>query len=74
VEALKAAHIEAYRGPDSNHPQNGLLLRADLHSLFDLGLIAIDSGTMTVQLAPDLRGTVYGELHGRQLRRPGDIA
>src|SRR5271155_3471993 len=39
---LEAAHISPYRGLQSNHPQNGLLLRADLHSLFDLGMLAVD--------------------------------
>ena len=41
-EALEAAHVVPYRGVATNHPANGLLLRADLHALFDLGLIAVD--------------------------------
>ncbi len=72
MEALEAAHIVPYRGEGSHHPQNGLLLRADLHSLFDLGLLAVDSATMKVRLAPMLSETVYGELQGKQLRLPGD--
>ena len=72
VEALEAAHIEPYRGEGSHHPQNGLLLRADLHSLFDLGLLAVDSATMTVQLAPRLRNSAYGKLHGQRLRSADD--
>src|SRR5262249_1774663 len=40
VEAvLEAAHIVPYMGPETNHPGNGLLLRADLHTLFDLQLV-----------------------------------
>lgn len=46
VEALEAAHITPYLGEETNHPQNGLLLRADIHSLFDLGLISIDPETL----------------------------
>jgi hypothetical protein len=42
-ETLEAAHISPYRGTDSNHVRNGLLLRADIHTLFDLGLIRIDA-------------------------------
>ena len=61
-----------YRSEGSHHPQNGLLLRADLHSLFDLGLLAVDGAKMTVQVAPRLRGSVYGELHGQQLRPTDD--
>ncbi len=72
VEALEAAHIVPYRGAGSHHPQNGLLLRADLHSLFDLGLLAVDGATMKVRLVPMLRETVYGELHGQQLGLPDD--
>lgn len=33
VEALEAAHIVPYKGAATNHPTNGLLLRADLHTL-----------------------------------------
>ena len=39
---LEAAHIRPYRGPESNALPNGLLLRADIHTLFDLALLAID--------------------------------
>ena len=34
-EALQAAHIVPYLGPQSNTVNNGLLLRADVHNLFD---------------------------------------
>jgi hypothetical protein len=32
---LEAAHISRYLGEKDNHPTNGLLLRADLHTLFE---------------------------------------
>ncbi len=70
VEALEAAHISPYRGPNTNHPSNGLLLRADLHTLFDLGLIAIDARTMTVLIAKNLANTTYAEIAGKVLRLP----
>lgn len=41
-ELLEAAHIQPYIDERSNHPQNGLLLRVDLHTLFDNGLLSID--------------------------------
>ncbi len=41
LAALKATHIQPYVNPDSDHVQNGLLLRADLHALFAAGLITI---------------------------------
>lgn len=70
--ALEAAHIIGYRGEHTNSVTNGLLLRADLHTLFDLRYIAVDSKTMTVLLSNALRGTVYEEFDGQQLFQPDD--
>jgi len=67
TEALEAAHISPYRGEQTNHPQNGLLLRADLHSLFDLGLIVIEPSTMKVAIAAQLKGSSYATLPGQEL-------
>jgi putative restriction endonuclease len=55
LEVLEAAHIVPYLGGHTNHPQNGLLLRADLHSLFDMGLLSIDPISLTVILSARLR-------------------
>lgn len=73
-EALEAVHIVPYRGPDTNHPSNGLLLRADIHTLFDLGLIAIDTKSMTVLLKSILSHTTYSYLSGRTLTIPREIS
>jgi HNH endonuclease len=70
VQTLEAAHIMPYNGRDTNHPANGLLLRADLHVLFDLGLIAVDPSTLTVVVADALRTTTYGEFEGKPLTIP----
>jgi HNH endonuclease len=69
-EALEAAHIIPYRLDQNNDPENGLLLRADIHTLFDLGLLAINDSDMSVILSKELNGTVYENLHGRRLRLP----
>lgn len=69
-DVLEAAHIHPYRGPDTNKVANGLLLRADLHTLFDCGLVAIDAASMTVLVAPQLRDSEYGTFHGCKLRAP----
>jgi putative restriction endonuclease len=74
VEALEAAHIAPYRGPDTNRLDNGLLLRADLHTLFDLGLISIASTPMTLVIATSLAETIYREFDGKQLLLPSDEA
>ena len=68
--ALEACHIRPYTGPRTNTLSNGLLLRADLHTLFDLGLLTIDPASMTVVLAPELEGTTYSEFAGRPVRIP----
>lgn len=70
VQALEAAHIYPYRGTKTNHPSNGLLLRGDLHSLFDQGLISICDITLTVILAPSLALTSYSSLGGIKIRLP----
>jgi hypothetical protein len=69
-DVLEAAHIVPYRGPKTNAVSNGILLRADLHTLFDCRLIAIDPGRWTVIVSPQLRSSEYENLHGRQLRLP----
>ena len=70
VELLEACHIKRYMGPRTNHPSNGILLRADLHTLFDLGLIAIDTTGMSVVVAPALDGTEYASFRGQRIRLP----
>jgi putative restriction endonuclease len=69
-EALEAAHIFRYLGTETNVVTNGLLLRSDLHTLYDLGLIAIDPATMQIVIAPHLNGSDYGYLKGRAIRLP----
>lgn len=72
VEVLEAAHIVPYQGDETNSVQNGLLLRADIHTLFDLGLIGVRPDTMTVAVSEKLKYTMYQELVGARLREPVD--
>lgn len=67
--ALEAAHITPYRGQHTNRTENGLLLRADLHTLFDLHLIAIDR-TGAVILSSALAASKYEQFAGRKIRTP----
>lgn len=69
-QALEAAHIIQYKGKESNHISNGLLLRADIHTLFDLGLISVNTETMTVTISSKLANTTYNDLQGRHLFLP----
>jgi len=66
-DLLEAAHISPYRGEKDNHPSNGLLLRADIHTLFDLELLGIDPETLKVHLHPKLKGMGYDQFSGIQL-------
>lgn len=70
---LEAAHISPYRGEHTNHVTNGILLRADLHTLFDLGLLCIEPQTYIVRVANALCNTEYFQLHGKRLRLPTDF-
>lgn len=63
-DLLEAAHIAPYRGEKDNHPSNGLLLRADIHTLFDLGLLGINPATFEVCLHPKLNGMGYEQFSG----------
>ena len=67
---LEASHIVPYMGPITNHPGNGLLLRADLHTLFDLRLVAVDVTTMSLLVSPKLTGTEYDKYRGIKITVP----
>lgn len=66
---LQAAHIQNYISEFSNHIQNGLLLRIDLHSLFDAGLITIDE-KYTVHASSHLLSPYYKEFEGKKIFLP----
>lgn len=64
--ALEAAHVIPHTGcPEFEVPENSLILRRDLHALFDAGLICIHSTSGKLIVAPQLKSTAYGKLEGR---------
>ncbi|MFN8059521.1 MAG: HNH endonuclease signature motif containing protein [Vicinamibacterales bacterium] len=63
-DIVEAAHIAPYRGIADNAVVNGLLLRADLHTLFDLNLMGIDPQSLLVHLHPAAAAAGYGFLSG----------
>ena len=67
---LQAAHISPWSGTKSNHVSNGILLRADIHTLFDLGLIQIDPDARTVLIAASIANSEYGQYAGRAINEP----
>lgn len=70
VEVLEAAHITPYGQGGTYAVSNGLLLRADLHTLFDARLLAFDDQDR-VLLHPRLSGTAVAvSLSSSRLRPP----
>lgn len=74
LDVLEAAHISAYRGLKDNHVENGLLLRGDLHTLFDLNLIGIEPSSLTVHLHPSLAGSEYQVFSETKLLCPQGVS
>jgi hypothetical protein len=67
---LEAAHLHPYRGPHTNVVTNGLLLRADIHTLLDYKLWAPDPSTRAITTSKSLNNTPYGELSGQLISEP----
>jgi putative restriction endonuclease len=78
LPALEAAHIRPYGAGGEHEARNGLLLRRDIHSLFDAGYVTV---------SPDLRfevsrrikeefdnGRHYYELHGQSIAAPDVVS
>ena len=65
---LDAAHLYSYALLGRHHDEGGLLLRKDLHRLFDLGLIAINPSSLRLDLAPQVSSyDQYASLQGAKL-------
>ena len=73
-DVLEAAHVTPYLGSLTNHVSNGLLLRTDIHTLFDCGLLAIEPEARTVVIADALKASSYAKIAGKPLRAPKDAA
>jgi putative restriction endonuclease len=78
LPVLEAAHIKPYSDLGPHRICNGILLRSDLHKLFDLGYVTITSG-LRLEVSPRLKeewqnGREYYAYHGKELAfRPVDI-
>lgn len=72
--ALQAAHLYLYSKNPRHDPHGGLLLRCDLHALFDRWLITIDPDNWTIQLAPQLVGYPdLAKLNGQPVLLAADL-
>lgn len=66
LDILEAAHVMPYRGDSDHHPENGLLLRADIHTLFDLNLLGIEPESLEIRLHPSI-SQEYSECRDQRL-------
>lgn len=69
-EALEAAHIRPYRGLHTNETRNGILLRADIHNLFDFGVLGVDPDNNKIVLSTKATHSTYSNLSGKQITIP----
>jgi hypothetical protein len=63
-EVLEAAHIVNHSISGINHSDNGILLRSDIHSLFDSNLLRINPESLAVIIDPTLKDTPYWKING----------
>lgn len=73
LPVLEAAHIKPYSYGGINKTDNGLLLRSDLHKLFDAGYITINADNYYVEVSKKIKeefenGRDYYKYHGQHLK------
>lgn len=73
LPTLEAAHITPYLGAATNRTENGLLLRADVHTLWDLGLVAIHPESNLICVAASILDDGYRALQGKSPFEPKSV-
>ncbi|MFC2066772.1 HNH endonuclease [Chloroflexota bacterium] len=76
LPALDAAHIRPYSESGQHIVSNGILMRRDLHALFDKGYVTV-TPSMKVEVSRRIKeefenGRDYYRLHGNTIRIPAD--
>ena len=78
LPALEAAHIRPFAEEGPHEVSNGLLLRSDIHRLFDKGYVAVTPEyrfVVSKALKDDFEnGKSYYPLNGREIWVPGSVA
>jgi len=74
LPALDAAHVKPYSESDEHTVHNGILLRKDIHALFDFGYIKV-TPSLVVEVSHRIKedfenGREYYNLHGNRMRAP----
>ena len=77
LPALEAAHIRPYGEGGEHDARNGLLLRRDIHSLFDAGYVTVTPDArfeVSRRIKEEFEnGRHYYELHGKPIFAPIDV-
>ena len=78
LPALEAAHIRPYGAGGAHEARNGLLLRRDIHSLFDAGYVTV-TPDLHFEVSRRIKeefenGREYYALHGRLIAAPEQVA
>jgi putative restriction endonuclease len=77
LPVLEAAHIMPYSVVMRHDVFNGLLLRSDLHKLFDEGYLTVDPKDRRIVVSKRIKeefenGKEYYQLEGQLLREPSE--
>lgn len=75
LPVLDAVHIKPYALVKRHEIPNGLLMRSDLHRLFDFGYLTVDPTARRILVSKRIKeefenGRDYYKLHGQALREP----
>lgn len=78
LPTLEAAHIQPYSAGGTHELRNGLLLRSDIHRLFDKGYMTV-TPSYTIEVSPRLKedfhnGRTYYPFHGTTIKIPSNPA
>ena len=67
IELLEAAHISPHSETGINSSENGLLLRSDIHLLYDIGKLKINPHDYIIEISNDIEDPTYRSLNGLKI-------
>ncbi|WP_406024039.1 HNH endonuclease [Nocardioides sp. NBC_00850] len=69
AKVLEAGHLYSYAKLGVHHEHGGLMLRRDVHRLFDDGSLAVNPSSLSIDVSDQLEAyPQYAALHDQQLR------
>jgi putative restriction endonuclease len=76
LPVLEAAHIRPFADHAKHEVRNGILMRSDVHRLYDRGLVTVEPD-LTFRVSPSIErdyanGKVYYSLDGKKIAAPRD--